>query len=612
MQKRCCNCFALYEDLDGMCPHCGYSEGEPAKEIYYLVPGTVLKSGAGKEYIIGEAVGSGGFGIIYKAWDKNLERKVAIKEYFPSEMVTRSVGEQQVAVFSNKREAEYKKGLNNFLQEATIMSLCADCDNVCNSYDKFEANGTAYMVMEFLNGKTLKAYVKEKKGTPLKESEILSYIIQTLTGLNEIHKRGVVHLDIAPDNIYVMPDGKIKIADFGAAKSKKVKKDESEVVLKPGFAPPEQYRANAKVGPEADIYAVGANLYWLLTGQVPLEATDRDNEDVMEEPAMLAMVSPALNNVTMRAMAVKTELRYKNAQEFIADLRKENVRSLEEELKRRKRKRRNFLLALVVTLMAVIASVGYFGFLKNKIWEDSIVVWVVAEGNTEAEERRRYREIIEMFQEAYPQIEVTVVVKDSETIEREFKDASKKERPDLVEVTEFSNSGVKEMEDVSEILERNRENLLPVLEDEVRAGKKIPTGCYVNVIYAESDKKLSELKKASDLSEFIAQKTGFCMSDSRYYLTVQKEVAGRYQLMESPEKYLYVAEEFSVYARSGNKKKAATVFLEYLLTDAVQDILHVQHQSGYMPVAENAWEAFIDVYSEFLYLENSIKRYDVK
>ncbi len=613
MQKRCCNCFSLYDDLDGMCPHCGYALGDAGKELYYLSPGTPLKSPDGKEYIIGEVIGFGGFGIIYLAWEKGLERKVAIKEYYPSEMVTRGVGEQQVSVFSNKREAQYKKGLNNFLQEASIMSLCADCDNVCNSYNRFEANGTAYMVMEYLSGKTLKSYVKERNGEPLEESEILSFMIQTLVGLGEIHKRGVVHLDIAPDNIYVMPDGKIKIADFGAAKSKKIKKDDTEVVLKPGFAPPEQYRANAKVGPEADIYAVGANLYWLLTGQVPLEATDRENVDEMEEPAMLTIVSPALNNATMRAMAVKPELRYRNTQELIADLRKEKVRSVESELARRKRNRRGFLASVIVTLVLAVSFAGYWGYFKDRIGKENIIMWVVTDDvNAYKQESERYRDIVAMFQTVYPQVNVEIVVKLSDTVEQEFLTTPEELRPDLIETYHFAATTEDMLLDMDSLVERNKAQFLPVVEAQFQAKKTIPVGTEVSVIYAESGKQLSGLHVCAGLSEFINRKSGYCMSWSSEYLTVQDWLAGRYQVLEDPAKTIKMTEEFGIYVKGFNKKKAAKALLEYMLTDAAQDILHVRHASGYMPVIENAWNEYVNVYGEFQYLKGSIGTYTVE
>lgn len=608
MRKRCCNCFMEYEDAGNMCPHCGYVSGENGKEIYYLKPGTVLKNPYGKEYIIGEAIGAGGFGIIYIAWQKELDRKVAIKEYFPTKMVTRGAGEERVAVFSNKKEAEYRKGLFNFLQEATIMGMCAGCDNVCDSYDKFEANGTAYMVMEYLNGKTLKKYIEERKGKPLEEAEIISYIIQVLNGLDQIHKRGVLHLDVAPDNIFVMHDGRIKIMDFGAGKSPKVLKSEDEIVVKPGFAPPEQYRANAKLGPEADIYAVGADLYWLLTGQVPIESTDRVAEDIMEEPSKLAIVSPLLNNVVTRAMAVKTELRYRNCKEFIEALHKEEERSLEEEIERRKRNRKIFLASVSLVLAVVIMAAGYFGVFRNKIWDDTITVWVSARDYENESEKMRYMDISEQFKTVYPDIDVEIVVKSADTIEQEFLEANDEERPDLIEVSGRLPEINEEFENLSAVVERNEELMLTAINAQ-NFEKTIPTGFYVGVIYAQNGKAGDLWADVADVESFLKNKTGYFNGDSSQYYRIQNEAAGQYQLIEDEEKSMYVGEKFAVYKRSSNKKKAAIAFLEYILTDAAQDILHVQYKSGYMPVTNGAWQEYINVYDEFSYLENSINQY---
>lgn len=608
MQKRCINCFQIYDDVSGMCPHCGYVMGEPGKEPYYLVPGTILK----EHYVIGEVVGAGGFGITYKAWDTVLERKVAIKEYYPVQMVTRVPGEEEVVVFLNKREAEFKKGLYDFLQEAKIMSQFRNSENVCNSYDQFEMNGTAYIVMEFLEGQTLKGYVKSRKENPLEESEILTIISQVLSGLEDIHKNNVIHLDIAPDNIWIMPDGRIKIIDFGAAKSKQVKKDNETIILKPGFAPPEQYRRNGKIGPWTDIYAVGATLYFLLTGEVPLESSDRDKEDVMQEPAMLAMISKVANDVTMRAMAVRPELRFKTAREFATELYKEKVRSLENEIKRRKRNRRSFLLAMAITLAAVASMVVYYGMFKNKIQEDSLLVWVSVDKalETAEAEKERYALVVEQFTEIYPQVTVEIVVKDSNSVEEDFLSTPKKERPDLIETSSLSAGTVEELVSLKSVAERYGESMLPVVVATVEE-REIPTGFYVNVIYAEIDKQLSELVKENALEQFISEKTGYCESDSRFYFKIQSAVAGRYQVIESADKQLHLADKFGVYRRSENKKKAAVAFLEYMLTDAAQDVLYVQNQSEYMPIVENAWMEFLSVYNELEYLEESIDTYSV-
>lgn len=612
MQRRCCNCFGTYEAVGGMCPHCGYVDGEPGKQPYYLTPGTVLTTEQGKEYIIGEVVGAGGFGIIYKAWDTRLDCVVVIKEYFPVSMVTRSVGEKSIAVFSNKREAEYKRGLDNFWLEANIMSVFDNCENVCNTYDKFRANGTAYMVMEYLTGKTLKQYVKEKKNG-LQESEILEIIKQVLFGLEEIHKRKAIHLDIAPDNILIMPNGKIKIIDFGAARTKEIQKDEDELVLKPGFAPPEQYRENGKLGPWTDIYAVGATLYWLLTNEVPLESTDREKEDNMQEPAMLTMVSPALNNVTMRAMAVRPELRYKNSKEFIDDLHKEKVRSMQEELKRRKRNRRSFLAAVGVILLAVALGAGYFGLVKNKIFEDQIILWVAVDGAeiNGASEKQRYEGVVEQFRQLYPQIEVAVVVKDSKTIEDEFLNLEKSERPDIIENVNFYKATENMLSGTSDIWNRVEGNIISVLAATAETEVSIPTGFYVDVIYAQTGAELSQLS-IEPFNKFLETKQGYSSSDSTQYYVVQSMAAGRYQLFEPEYKRSHLAEEFSIYKRSGNKLKAAEALLEYMLTDAAQDALHVQNQSSYMPISENAFLEYLQVYSEFEYLKNNLVEYIVE
>jgi len=303
----------------------------------------------------------------------------------------------------------------------------------------------------------------------------------------------------------------------------------------------------------------------------------------------------------------------KNSKEFIDDLHKEKVRSMEEELKRRKRNRRSFLAAVGVILLAVALGAGYFGLFKNKIFEDQIVLWVAVDDvqTNGASEKQRYESVVEQFRQLYPQIEVAVVVKDSKTIEDEFLNLEKGERPDIIENVNFYKATENMLSGTSDIWNRVEGNIISVLAANAETEFSIPIGFYVDVIYAQTGAELSQLSIES-LDKFLERKQGYCSSDSTQYYAVQSLAAGRYQLFEPEYKRSHLAEEFSIYKRSGNKLKAAEALLEYMLTDAAQDALHVQNQSSYMPISENAFQEYLKVYSEFEYLKNNLAGYIVE
>ncbi len=607
MQTRCCNCFQVFDDIGGMCPFCGHIKGDMGTELNYLVPGTELKDG---HYTVGEVLGAGGFGIVYRAWDLVLDRMIAIKEYYPVQMVARTPGERSVAVYSNKKEGDYVRGLNKFKTEALIMSEFNESRYVCNAYDRFDENGTSYIVMEFLP-RTLKSYAKEKGR--LEEKEILNIAEQILLGLEEIHKKDVVHRDIAPDNVFLMPDGRAKLNDFGAAFQKKRLDGEEDIALKPGYAPPEQYRRNGKVGPWTDLYAAGATIYWLLTGKVPLEATDREREDTLQSPYEVAGVTQSVSNVVMRSMAIRPELRYKSAREFIEELKKENARSVEAELKRRKRKRVGFLLAVAAVLVGAILGGNAIRKEAGTIREDKIVVWISSEENAQktAEKQERYEDVTEQFEARFPQLDVEIVVKEEAELQSAFLNSSQKERPDLVESTYVGEEVLALCSDLAENVSQYSENLSEGVMSYFSgsAKKQMPTGRYVTVIYAEKGQDITTSLVQHTYHEFLTGSgQGFCNADSSKYFEVQNTLAGRYQMLEATDRKVVFTEYFSVYKRTANKEKAAMALLEYLLTDAAQDILHVQNHSGRMPINKNAWSAYLGVYKEFEYLREKLDR----
>ena len=256
----------------------------------YLPTGTLLHS----RYSIEQVIGQGGFGVTYLALDRTLNVKVAVKEYLPRQLASRAEGQTKVTVYSGEAREHFAYGLKKFLEEARSVARFATHPNIVSARDYFEANGTAYMVMEYIEGVTFKQFLEQKGGRiPF---ELASQIMMpVMDALREVHVTGLLHRDISPDNVYITADGRIKLLDFGAARYFTGEQSKSlSVILKTGYAPEEQYRSSGKQGAWTDVYASAATLYRAITGRTPPDALDRKEEDTLEPPSRLgATITPA-------------------------------------------------------------------------------------------------------------------------------------------------------------------------------------------------------------------------------------------------------------------------------------------------------------------------------
>ena len=267
---RCMGCMTTFSSEYNMCPHCGYVVGSKVENAMHMMPGTLLAD----RYILGRVVGFGGFGITYIAWDKTLYQKVAIKEYLPSEFSTRTAGQTMVTVFSGDKTIQFQDGMEKFVDEAKRLAKFQNDNGIVRVFDSFEENNTAYIVMEYLEGETLAQYL-EREGV-LSVEQAITLIMPVIHALSAVHEKGIIHRDIAPDNVFLTTDGKVKLIDFGAARYATTTKSRSlTVIIKPGYSPEEQYRSRSDQGAHTDVYSVGAILYRMITGETPPDALER-------------------------------------------------------------------------------------------------------------------------------------------------------------------------------------------------------------------------------------------------------------------------------------------------------------------------------------------------
>jgi len=313
LNRLCMGCMTEKPDDEAKCPHCGFVEGTAPESPLYLPPRTVLE----KKYLVGRVLGQGGFGITYLAWDINLNVKLAIKEYFPQELASRAAGHSQVSAYSGSMGSQYDYGLDKFLQEARTLAQFEGHPNIVSVRDFFKANGTAYFVMSYVEGITVKEHLANAGGV-LPVDQARGILMPVMDALKEVHSVNILHRDISPDNIFINKKGQVILIDFGAARQAIGEKGRSlSIILKPGYAPEEQYRSKGVQGPWTDIYAIAATYYHLVTGKQPPEALERLVDDPLEPPSKLgAALSEDEEKALLKALAVRADDRFQSIQDF--------------------------------------------------------------------------------------------------------------------------------------------------------------------------------------------------------------------------------------------------------------------------------------------------------
>lgn len=269
------------------------------------------------QYIIQEPLGQGGFGITYKAVDRLSGKYVAVKEYFPETMATRMAGKTDVITYSGDRGENFIYGKQCFMQEAETLAQFIGNENIVRVYSYFEEYGTAYFVMDYIEGTPLDEYVK-LHGGKISFEEASDILIPIMDALGAVHDKGIVHRDVSPDNIYITKKGEVKLIDFGAARQSLGDKSQSlDVILKHGFAPKEQYMRRGKQGAFTDIYALGATFYYVLTGKRPPDALERVDEDDIIPPSTLGVkLSREAEEAILMALNVQPEDRFQSMSAF--------------------------------------------------------------------------------------------------------------------------------------------------------------------------------------------------------------------------------------------------------------------------------------------------------
>lgn len=535
MQRRCLNCFNLFDivysdkEESEVCPYCGYCEGTPPKELYHLYPGVGLYN---NRYVIGTCIGFGGFGITYKAWDNVLETVVAVKEYYPTGLVQRVPGKPQVIIYTGESKEEYMQGLERFLDEAKNMAKFVDNPNIVHVDAFFEENNAAYLVMEYLPGMTLKSYLKSKGGR-IGCEEVIPIADAVITALKEIHAGGIIHRDISPDNIMLCNDGRIKLLDFGAARFSDADQERTRsIILKPGFAPPEQYQAKSKQGPWTDIYALCATVYRAITGVLPDESVNRVIEDTVQSPIQIYSDIPErISNTVMKGMSIYPEIRFSNVDELKKALDGEKkVMEPKKELRVRRMKR---TITVGIALLVVVSmSLYVYNMYKNKKADvvmnaADISIWIAVDDQMNEDGAKAMMDSgIEAFTSSQEKVNVNYKFIPEDQYGSELLKAYENGEMPTIFQAQYATKEIMEdaasVDKVYEYMEKSGSDdcyLLENYKNSIEESKKIPLSFEAPVVYV---KRSSEVKNIDNLT-ISDYKQIESMSDDSFYISESAE-----------------------------------------------------------------------------------------
>ncbi|MCM1307718.1 MAG: serine/threonine-protein kinase [Butyrivibrio sp.] len=647
---RCNNCFEEYDGVLEVCPYCGYYEGQSSENDDKLVVGTLLMS----RYIIGEVLGRGGFGITYKAYDKKLERRVAVKEYYPTslQIVSRTPGTTDVVVNKRENVQVYIDGRKRFMREARNTTKFVGYPNIVDILDYFEENNTAYYVMELLEGKTLSGLLKEDIPDGKLDCEAAVPIISDVgAALTAVHNAGYIHRDVAPDNIFICTNGTVKLIDFGAARFSE--NENLSIVLKAGYAPAEQYESVSKQGAYTDVYALGATMYRVVTGVKPDESTNRKIKDAVLPPNEIDSSIPEnISNAIMIAMSIERHLRYQTVNEFITAITgTRKVHTLQHIKKRRKRNR---IVGIAASVILVAGLAAYFSFGWNRQKEEAtlpdaaLTVWYVLEDDSGAESHKAkgIEQTIADFMLMYPNvtIESTAVPKSEYTDRLEAAKASGN-APNIFESTDLETRFVEDAVGLGGVIEQitpANSYFFERYEEYYPAKKCVPTSFVMPIVYVNTSvigeypevfSDLSEFEAGGELTysvdtaweqyygdraslsayecipggieAFLSEESAVYMGSSADIEEIYSSMTGKcaHMTLDGSEVECRAGSEWSVSDSPRDEKTAALRFLAYLIEDpTAQDYLYMQGDYGdktKLPINKDAVKTLISDDAQF-------------
>ncbi|MBQ3258181.1 MAG: serine/threonine protein kinase [Oscillospiraceae bacterium] len=558
-------------------------------ELYAIEKATILD----KRYEILSLIGTGGFSIIYKAYDHELNSTVAIKEYFPNNIAERIPYNKEVLTRNHESEVRFQQGLQSFREEAHRMAELNGLHNTVNVLGTFDENNTSYIVMELLEGTSLLAYLKTLPNNRFEDADDAKQIIYSVAeALHYAHSKKILHRDVSPDNIFLCNDGKVKLIDFGAARE--ITEDgELSVVVKTGCTPPEQYRKNGKQGPWTDLYALGATFYRMLTGIYPESAPDRaDHHECLPPSELNPEVPEYINALILRCLAYDHTLRVANASEVMDVLHREKVIPLPGEIQAKNRLIKTISYGMLTACLVLFMIISLI-VLKNSetlytIKIDTCDIRIEIPMNFTSESG--LEAVKDDFQSMYEHIGIEFITRGAGSEAADVfvytGDTAKcSSLEDIQKVDESADFYYATIAYATDLIYWNVE-------------KAFRNGIDMNNIHSTED--ILPEYYADSYEDFLKDTNVCCAYKGSIdlYRNIQQELPGMYKIYSAETELAPV--RFSV--ASGleeNQKNAAMRFLLYLMSERGQEILFINHE-GLIPAQENQYEHFFEIYSELV------------
>ncbi|MFO7637567.1 MAG: protein kinase [Clostridia bacterium] len=453
----CLNCMDRKNSQAARCKSCGYLPNSQQLKNYCLPEGSLLK----KKYLVGTLIGGGGFSNTYIACDMLSGKKVAMKEYMPSEHVTRSRTDILVYPKASSARDMVEEGKLRFLEEAKILASFKNNPGIVEVKDFFEENNTAYLVMEYLEGQSLADHLEENGR--LSEKEALGILLNVTDILRTIHRKNFLHRDISPENIIITKNNEIKLIDFGASREFSIRENNTKTIMvKQGYTPPEQYSKKGNQGAWTDIYALAATFYKMLTGVTPPDSLDRlMGEELKELSFFDVRVSAKNREAIKKAMSINIGDRFQDIDAFENSLEAHGIESKSRVVLSKGKGfagRNRILIAAFASVLLVTTLVFSNDFIIKQPDETAQVAQApVAEENQETDEG--------LTNEVKPQMNAAII-----------------SVPDMMELEQEEN---KEVETTAEAMEdepvlQDPIGIIPVAQAEIPNQTKVTGPVYIN------------------------------------------------------------------------------------------------------------------------------------
>jgi serine/threonine protein kinase len=470
--------------------------------------------------------------------------------------------------------------------------------------------------MEYLEGLTLSEFLKNNR---LDIETSISIIHHVCAALKEIHAVGIVHRDVSPDNIFICTNNIIKLIDFGAARFSLDEEKLMTIILKPGFAPPEQYEKVNVQGPWTDIYALGATLYQMVTGLKPDESTNRKIDDTLATPAEVDSAIPEyISNTIMKSMAIDKHLRFVSIEEFEKAINQEKkVLPVAKEKKRRKRRRLITVLSSVVVI-AVAASIFLMNWNQQRDEETlpdaAITLWYSLSGDSDADAAKddAFTAILAAFNSSYPNVTIDLMVYNADEYASAILSAiANGTAPTLFESKGLDSGVIDSAIDLSGVINAiNSEqcHFINRYASYFPQKRQLPLGfvapvLYINTTLMDADEvsNVSAFFDYTDKDLFLSGEARAFYSDTSVYFDVQRALPARYRLLyvDSDQVLATFSHLFSIGNSSANERRVAERLLLYMLSNNSQDFLHIRNRSGALPINKDVLDVFSNVYNDF-------------